>query len=164
MLRVYAADSTDIDWMIQLYLAGAKDGHFNVDMSDCRYLDFCRRNFISIVNQKQIIDLNRQAYAMIFEEHDQKIGYAVMSEVQSGIGGNELQLFLVDQKHRNKGYGNKMLLEIIKRVQPVADIYLRCFPASTQMKTLVQKNGFHYSHTNSENAEVFVLRKARAYA
>jgi RimJ/RimL family protein N-acetyltransferase len=159
MLKVFAADSTDINWMVNLYLDGAKDGHFLLDMSDKNYLDICQRNINSIVLQKQIIDFRLQAYAMIFEDEENKIGYAVMSEIQSGIGGNELHLFIVDRDHRNKGYGNRMLSEIIKRIHPIADIYIRCFATSTAMKSLAQKNGFRYSHTNSENAEVYILRR-----
>lgn len=160
MLHVFAADSSDIDWMIDLYLDGVEHGHFLLDMSDKDYLETCRRNISSIVFQKQIIDFQIQAYAMIFEEKGRKIGFAVMSEIHAGTGGNELHLFAVDQQVRNRGYGQLMLEEIIKRVHPLADMFVRCFPASKHMKSLLRKNGFHYSHVNHEGAEVYLLKKA----
>jgi GNAT superfamily N-acetyltransferase len=164
MLKVFAADETDIDWMINLYLDGVQNGHFLLDMANQDYLKICQRNISSIVYIRQIIDFQLNAYAMIFEDNGTKVGYAVMSELNAGRGGNELHLFIVDKQYRHKGYGSLMLAEIIKRIQPVADLYVRCFPASSQMKSLLVKNGFRYSHTNNDSADVYILQKARAYA
>lgn len=164
MLKVFSADSTDLNWMINLYLEGAKEGHFLMDEADKNYRQVCERNFTSIVFQKQMVDFDLQAYATVFEDSGNKVGYTVMSEIKPGMGGNEIHLFIVDKDHRHKGYGNLMLAEIIKRIQPIDDLYIRCFPASTHMISLIKKKGFIYTHTNAENAEVFVLRKPAIYA
>ena len=159
MLSVFAADSSDIDWMVDLYLDGAHSRHFLIDINNTNFINVCRRNIASIIFRKCIIDFELQAYAMVFEDNGVKIGYAVVSEIQSSTGGNELHLFIVDKNYRNKGYGKLMLAEVIKRIQPIADLYIRCFPASKQMISLAKKNGFQYSHTNAENAEVYILKK-----
>jgi len=158
MLKVFAADESDLDWMFRLFIHAANKGHFVLDNNkDGRAR--VKRNISSIITHQLITDYNRRAQAMIFENELGKVGYAVMSEIKAGRGGNEIHLFVVDRDMRGKGYGRFMLGEIIRRWHPSADIFARVFPPSKQMASLLQKSSFRVEGKNREGADIYKLPK-----
>jgi GNAT superfamily N-acetyltransferase len=158
MLKVFSADESDLDWMFRLFIHAANKGHFVLDNNqDGRAR--VKRNISSIITHQLITDYNRRAQAMIFENELGKVGYAVMSEIKAGRGGNEIHLFVVDREMRGKGYGRFMLDEIIRRWHPAADIFARVFPSSKQMASLLRNTNFSIEGKNREGADIYKLPK-----
>ena len=158
MLKVFAADESDLDWMFRLFVHAANKGHF-VLQNNRESRAKIRRNISSIISQHLMSDYNRRAQAMIFENDHGKVGYVVMSEIKAGRGGNEIHLFVVDQEMRGKGYGRFMLDEVIRRWHPAADIYARVFPLSKKMAIMLQNANFSNEGKNREGADIFKLPK-----
>jgi GNAT superfamily N-acetyltransferase len=158
MFKVFIADHTDLDWMTRLYLHAASHGHFATQNTAEGY-NVVRKNIFSIVTAQKIVDLNLRAQALVFEKDKDKVGYVVMSEVEPGKGGNEIHLFVVDEKFRGKGYGRLILEEVIRRWHPLIDIYACCFPASQLMATMLTKAGFKTNGKTRDGADMYVLSK-----
>jgi len=159
MLKVFAADQSDLDWMFQLYIHAANNGHFAIKNTPAGR-DVVKENIFSIVTYQKMVDFNLQAQALVFESGYGKVGYVVMSELEPGLGGNEIQLFVVDEKLRGMGYGSYMLEEVIRRWHPLVDIYARCHPASSQMAAMLRKANFGAAGKSREGADMYILARA----
>lgn len=156
MLRVFAADESDLPWMYRLYIHAANKGHFLVADKNSGLIDI-RNNLKAIVLEKAVKDLGLRAQAMVFETEQARVGYVVMSEIRAGMGGNELLMFVVDKKMRGRGYGKYMLNEVVKRWHAAANIYARCFPASSIMSDMLKKANFSNIGKNNEGADIYIL-------
>lgn len=144
-------------------LDASKHGHFLLVRDAARARQQVREIFTSIIRQGINCDNGLRAYVMVFEHQQKRVGFVTMSEINSSHGGNEIYTFLIDKQFRGRGYGQIMMSEIIKRIQPYADIYARCFDTSTTMIRLLLKNGFRMIGRNQDNVMVFCLEKL-AYA
>ncbi len=158
MLKVFAADETDIDWMYRLFIQAANNRHF-IMQNNKQGRERIKRNLVAIVLQQNMIDYNRRTQTMIFENDSGKVGYVIMSEIQAGKGGNEIHIFVVDKQMRGNGYGCRMLEEIVTRWHPYADLHARVFPASIRMASLLRNSQFLYEGKNSEGADKYRLPK-----
>jgi len=156
--RVFAADRSDVDWMFKNFCDAAEKGHFAQDVSLPEIRDGVRMNLMSILTRGIMRDSSLRAQAMVYEHNGTRVGFAVMSEVEAGIGGNQIHLFVVDPAFRRHGHGQAMVTDIIKRWHPQSDIYANCFPASRIMTQLLLKNGFVQEGT-STSPLTLVLRK-----
>lgn len=160
-LRTYKAEPSDLDWMYRMYMEAAEHGHFVINSKDRRQCEALRRNLREVIERQFMPDFKLRAQAMVFEDEGELVGYAIMSEIRTGMGGNEIQVFIVEPEKRGCGYGSLMLREIVWRWHAHADIYARCFPASDGMRMLLTKAGFSCLGQNQEGAEVLWLEKLR---
>lgn len=158
ILQVFSADLTDLQWMCELYFNAARNGHFAIDSLNPKVRKLAETNIRSII-EKQLMSGNRRAQAMVFENNSERIGYAIVAELEAGKGGTELHIFIVDPKAQGKGFGQKMLSEIISRWHTITDIFMVCFPKSTTMKHMINKAGFVKIDEDDESACVFLLEQ-----
>lgn len=158
MLKLFSADESDIDWMYRLFIQAANKQHF-IMQNNRQGRERIKRNLVAIVQQQNMIDYNRRTQTMVFENDSGKIGYVIMSEIQAGMGGNEIHVFVVDSQQRGKGYGRLMLNEVVDRWHPHADLHARVFPASTRMGNLLRSSQFLHEGKNREGADKYRLPK-----
>ena len=158
MLNVFSADHTDLEWMYKLFIRAANKGHF-VFPNNKTNRHKVKHDFYSIVSQHQRANSQLRAQTMIFENSEGKVGYIIMSEIESALGGNEVYVFIVDDKVRGNGYGKKMLAEISRRWHPLTDIYVRCLPASKAMAKMLLNAGFVNQGKTPEGADIYRLDK-----
>jgi len=156
--RVFAADPSDIDWMFTNFCDAAAKGHFAQDTSLPDVRDGVRVNLMSIITHGIMLDSKLRAQAMVYEHKGTRVGFAVMSELEAGAGGNQIHLFVVDPAFRSKGHGQAMVSDIVNRWHPLTDLYASCFPASRIMARLLIKNGF-VQEGASTSPLTLVLRK-----
>ena len=159
-LSVVDADRTDIDWLIATYLEAARDGHFDYDIGDRDILRMIRANLRSIVYQKKMKDFGRMTRTLIFEQDGVRIGACIMAQIIGQPAQVELHIMMVDPKHRNRGYGNVMLAEVVARWHQECDILVRCYPVSGQMMDMLGRRGFMPSAEFDDGSVLYMLRRA----
>jgi GNAT superfamily N-acetyltransferase len=151
ILKLILPDATDLVFMRELLIDGAQHGHFSKKIvEEPNYID---NTLASIVKSGRLFDRPLRAQAIIFEHNRQRVGFAVMAEVEANRGGNEIYIFAVDSKLRGQGYGRAMLNEILHRWSLV-DVFARCYPASEHMYQMLLKAGFHYLFDMKDGARV----------
>lgn len=158
IFKVFAADLSDLQWMCELYYQAARNGHFNVDYRKPNFRKMVESMLQSSI-EHQIMPDKRRAQSMVFEYNNERIGYAIVAEIDAGIGGTELHIMIVDPKFRDKGFGKLILNEIIHRWHSITDIHVVCYPRSSAMKHILSKYGFHLGEQDNEGTCLFILEK-----
>ena len=157
MLSVYQAETSDYNFIYPQVIRAAKHKHFLLDPAYKEERDYLKRNLKSVLSTGKM-ENGLCGQPLIFQHEGTNIGFALISEIKPGHGGNEIHLFLVHHQYQQQGFGAAMLDEINRRWQSV-DLYARCFPASQTMQNMLQRRGFVYTHTNSEGASVLLRQR-----
>lgn len=148
MLR--AANIGDLDFIFNLIIDGAKEGHFNQELYTS---DEAKRGFrieLMSILEKQVRLGGLRAYGSVYEIKGKRVGFLLIS---SGPGnkGNELWMASVDPEYRGKGHGKTMMLYVINQFSGKNLIlFARCAPKSEVMYQLLTNNGFKLFETGPE--------------
>ena len=151
LLKLVQPDISDIGFMSQLLVHGAQQGHFSPRILETP--GFINNTLVSLLQYGRLFDKPLRAQTIIFEHNKKRIGFAVIAEVETNQGGNELYAMAVDEQLRGQGYGRAMLDEILKRWSSVT-LYARCFPSSQQMYDMLIKSGFVFLFDRKDGARV----------
>jgi len=147
---------SDVDFMRNLLIDGAKHGHFSRKILE--QPDYITNTLLSVVKRGCLYDRPLRTAAVIFKHNKVRVGFVVMAEVEASNGGNEIYIFVVDPLLRGQGYGHAMLQEILHRWSDV-DVFARCYPASVQMYRMLDKHGFVYLFDMKDGARVLCRKK-----
>lgn len=150
-LHLIQPDASDISFMQQLLVQGAQRGHFSSRILEVP--NFINNTLMSLLRNGRLYDKPLRAQAIIFEHNKSRIGFAIIAEVETNQGGNELYAMAVDEPFRGRGYGRAMLNEILRRWSGVT-LYARCFPASQRMYEMLIKSGFEFLFDSKDGARV----------
>ena len=159
-LKALQADLSDLPFMHSLFISEVEDGHFTKELLEEEQQELVRANMESIIVQGVQRDNGMRAQAIIYEEDEQRVGFVILSELEPNKGGNEMYIMAVDKEFRGKGYGRKILDDIIQRIVPHANLFVRCKPDSTVMYQMLIKRGFQHFETDEEGTQFLAKQKA----
>lgn len=157
--KALQADLSDIDFIHEVFMQGVEAGHFPEELLEEEQQSLVRGNMESVITQGIQRDNGLRAQAIVYEDDEQRIGFVIMSELIPKMGGNEMYVIAVDKNYRGKGYGNKILDDIIQRWVSHSDLYVRCRPDSEVMYHMLTKRGFKHFHTDVEDINYLVKKK-----
>lgn len=147
----------DSDFICALILKEAANGHFDRNLllpAASRGLELELKSVLSDHRRVNGCD----AYALIWEQNGQPIGFVVMSALD-GDEGNELWLAAVSQGHRGKGEGKKMINTVLHQFEEQgAGLMSRCAPESEAMFHILTSNGFMLDVTLQKGTRQLVTR------
>lgn len=159
-LRTLQADLSDLPFMHTLFISEVEDGHFTKELLEEEQQELSRANMESIIVRGIQRDNGMRAQAIIYEKDEQRVGFVIMSELEPDKGGNEMYILAVDKVFRGKGYGGEILDDIIQRIVPHANLFVRCKPNSTVMYQMLIKRGFKHFETDEEGTQYLAKQKA----
>lgn len=151
-LNAYRADSGDLNFACSEILAAARKGHFTVDVDDPAAVAHLRRNTGTAITRGTFLN-GLRAQVVIFDLEGERAGVAIVSEIESGEGGNELHVFVVARRFRGRGIGGQML-DFILDGREYVDLYARCAPSSTIMKAMLERRGFQLLRTQANGIDI----------
>ena len=150
------ASEDDIQFILQELTKGAEQGHFTKAFLDKKERSNYRTMFSNLIKGIGFITATEHGYEAksgslwIFHSSQslEKIGYLFISERFVGSGENDLELLIagIHEEHQGKGYGEKMLKELLEMIPSNSNVYARCFKSSVKMVNLLTK--FNFSVTN----------------
>ncbi len=159
-LKALQADLTDLPFMHSLFISEVEDGHFTKGLLKEEQQELSRANMESIIVHGIQRDNGLRAQAIIYEKNEQRVGFVIMSELEPGEGGNEMYVMAVDKKFRGKGFGSMILDDVIQRIVPHANLFVRCMPDSIVMYQMLIKRGFTQFETDEEGTQYLAKKKA----
>lgn len=150
------AQINDLTFIMNLIITEAKNGHFNSEiLSSIGKINF-QKDLSSILTNKTRLN-GITAYALIWEENGKPVGFIIMSGLE-GNKGNELWMVAVSIEYRNKGFGEKMILEILSNFKNKNLILMaRCSRNSEVMYQILLKNGFQHHETSENNTRALLF-------
>lgn len=151
-LDVYQADLSDLEFFLALLIKGARKGHFAYDPWSGQARKHLERDVRDALSMGCFCN-GLRCQAMVFEHNGQRVGVAIMAEIEPGQGGNELLVLAVKPSLRRRGFGGAMLKTVLDGRDGV-EIYARCSQASRVMFDMLSRHGFIYSHSNEQGYRV----------
>ncbi len=146
-LKLLQADLSDLEFICDLMLEETRAGHFAPRHMDPNAPELFRENLRSIITHGRHLDQNLRAQAIVVEEDGQRVGFVIMSEMFEGRGGNELAAIVVAKAFRGRGYGSRILDEVLGRWLPHAEVHVQCLPASETLYRMLLARGFEHFDT-----------------
>jgi RimJ/RimL family protein N-acetyltransferase len=144
------ANPADIDFIYELIMSDAKDGHYNRDY--CRIPEAANglRVELSSILTTQIRPNGLKACGYIYELNKNQVGFVIISAAPENKW-TELLMASISQKLRNKKHGKKMLTTILHQYKGKnALLFARCAHESEVMYQFLLKNGFRHVATGEE--------------
>ena len=160
-LKLLQPDLSDIDFICELMLDAARHGHFNDEILKESYEQALRHDIEYLLAKGRRRDEDLRAQAIIIEDDGNRIGFAIMSEMYEGDGGNELYILAVAPEYRGRGYGAQILDELLDRWLPHAEVFAQCLPASETMYQMLLKRGFSHVKTTDDGTRLMRSGKAK---
>ena len=161
MYRLLQAEESDIPFMSELILDGARNGHFRFDPTDVEVAQQAHEEVCCMVREGRRLARSERARGVVVEADGRRVACAVLTDMEGGVDGYELYVFAVDPQFRDQGVGRWLLDALLERCRPV-DLYVRCTRASESMFAMLQRRGFE--HLDTVDGEIRVLRRRRAGA
>ena len=157
--KALQADLSDLEFMHSLFISEVEDGHFTEELLEEEQQILVRANLESVIVQGVQRDNGMRAQAIIYEDDEQRIGFVVMSELEPNKGGNEMYIMAVAKEYRGKGFGGKILDDVIQRIVPHANLFVRCKPDSKIMYQMLINRGFTKFETDDEGTQYLAKQK-----
>jgi RimJ/RimL family protein N-acetyltransferase len=143
------ASSDDFQFIFTLIRIEAKNGHFVLEPASVEPFG---RELKSVLASRTRLD-GTHAYALIYEESDQPLGFVIVS-FNSLNNIYELLLSAIWPRHRDKGKGKAMIAELLSPFK--IDLMARCTPESEAMFHILTTNGFRYVGTGQKGVRALV--------
>lgn len=145
----------DFDFIYNLVLAEARDGHFNRQLLEPAATQGWRLNLTSILTLKKRHD-GITAYGLIWEINGNRAGFVLMSG-GPGNKGNELWMAAIAPQFRRSGEGRKMVADILRQFKGKRLILAaRCSVESEAMFHILTTNGFEQVSTGEEGTRTLL--------
>lgn len=141
------ASRTDFQFIFNLALAEAKNGHFFLELlNPAASFGFALE--LDSILAKRVRPNGIQAYALIWQRDSKPIGFIIMS-AGSDMKGNELWMSALSPEYRGNGEGTKMVNEILVQFRGKNRVlWARCAPESKAMFQILTTNGFSHELTD----------------
>lgn len=145
------ATQDDFEFICNLVLVEAKNGHFNRDLLN----PVLTRNWQ--LELKGILTSKRRhngvtAYGLIWLVNEQQAGFVLMSGGPNNKG-NELYMAAIAPEFRGHGEGKKMIVEVLKYFKGRnLSLVARCSRESEAMFHILTENGFKHMLTGEEGS------------
>jgi len=156
--ELYQADESDVNFLLTEITLASAEGFFDPQLALPEHIMSLRKNIHSIITHGQRLDEPLRAQAMMLEVNGVRVGFAIVSEISSAEGGNELYVFCVARDHRGNGYGKFLLDNIIERWSGV-DFYCRCAAKANKMFRMLQNRQFEHLYTTDDGNRVLRRNK-----
>lgn len=143
------ASSEDFQFIFTLIRIEAKNGHFVLEPESIAPFGL---ELESVLALRTWLD-GTHAYALIYEESGKPLGFIIVS-FNSLNNIYELLLSAIWPRHRGKGKGKAMIVELLSPFN--VDLMARCAPESEAMFHILTANGFRYVGTGQKGVRALV--------
>lgn len=146
----------DFQFINNLILIEAKNGHFNKDLVNPNMQNFWNDELSSILSRDSRNN-GMFAKAYLWMRDDNPIGFVIMSAAAEDNKGNELWMAAITPNHRGLGEGKKMLATILQHFKGKNKILMaRCSAESEAMFHILTTSGFEYKLTGQQGLRALV--------
>jgi GNAT superfamily N-acetyltransferase len=141
LLKSRLATESDMPFIDALVRSETKHGHFVGTLKD----ESVHEKWMSDVSDCIVIAQRGAPAALsvqMLTVGDEPVGFIIL---RSAPNPDEIDLnvLAVAPEHRRKGYGRDAVIDLLEVLKPVnKKVFVRCFPASTAMMSLLTSLGF----------------------
>jgi N-acetylglutamate synthase-like GNAT family acetyltransferase len=150
-LTINHANHSDLDFIVNLIANDSRDQHYHAAYCDNTHLMQFRNALCDVINWggiKRMVNNRVEEVAsslyIINLLSGERIGFTLLSEKQPGSMSTVMELYMISiaPSHRHKGYGKSIINCILGEVPHGVSLYARCYPASSDMCSLLANIGF----------------------
>jgi N-acetylglutamate synthase-like GNAT family acetyltransferase len=153
-----SARSHDIDTIHELLVAEAAQGRFDPRLAQEPYRSGLRKNLNTIRKRERRLDEAVSAQLLIWEQEGDVAGCLINSAILPQAG-NEIWMVAVLPEFRGHGIGGKLVNEVLARLHPRVDLFVRCSPQAQLSCEMFLRRGFLPLDTTDKGMRVLKLPK-----
>lgn len=159
---LYPATQKDFNYIKELIIIGAKEGHYDDKIIQNGFL--LESTINGLINSSVNISDGGIAQTLISYYDNKKVGFVVLKAMNYGM--NEIWYFSLDKKYQNQGIGTKILYHVLKKYEtefphnkdkPI--FTARCHYTSEAMFRVFKKFGFIHTGTTQSSFRFLAFSK-----
>lgn len=140
------ADPHDLDFIFDLVIAEAEEGHFTKELLGSTEKRGFRLELISVLGRLIRIDGTR-AFGLVWTHAGKSIGFVLMSAGPDNKG-NELWMAAISPEQRKAGQGRAMISTVLEQFKGKnLKLFARCHSESEAMFHILASSGFNHIAT-----------------
>jgi hypothetical protein len=170
---VRLAKLSDLDFILQEVLEGAKAGHYRDTLLQPEQLKGWREQLGNVINsshlvryadQRNSLELLMAKLLVYGAANDDQVGFMLMAERFPGTANVELELYQagVRSSRRGEGHGQNLVKQFANFGESGVSLYARCLRPSGTMLNLLLSEGFEVISISPKGTRELAKRSTKA--